>query len=284
MAEEIRNSLQSTINEFSTATDDSLALSADAPAKSPTTEAIEQEAPNTELANIASNEDVTMQPEPVAESVNHAASVSVEVPAPEVSSEPVAEQVVEVEAAVQVPTEELEETLAREVQEIAASVSVATEPAAAKDTKVESEVVIEEKPVNVAPVLDAEPASKPIVMIVDDSPTIRKLVSMTLSKNGFEVITANDGVDALKLLARQRPDIILTDINMPRLNGYKLCKFVKKQAKTKLIPILMLSAKDGVVDKMKGKMAGANGFISKPFESADLVHQVRQQLLSATNV
>ena len=98
------------------------------------------------------------------------------------------------------------------------------------------------------------------------------------------MIAAKDGVDALKLLTQQRPDIILTDINMPRLGGYKLCRFVKKQPKTKLIPVVMLSGKDGVFDKMKGKMAGANGYITKPFESADLVHQVRQQLLAAAGV
>ena len=115
----------------------------------------------------------------------------------------------------------------------------------------------------------------PLVLAVDDSPTIRKLVAMTLEREGFEVITAADGLEALQLLSEHMPDIILSDVNMPRLDGYKLCRFVKKHDRTKHIPVVMLSGKDGVFDKLRGKMFGCGDYITKPFETADLVDKVR---------
>ena len=118
-------------------------------------------------------------------------------------------------------------------------------------------------------------AAKPLVLTVDDSPTIRKLVTMTLSREGFEVVSAADGIEALTLLAERVPSIILSDINMPRLDGYKLCKFVKRNQGTKHIPVILLSGKDGVFDKMRGKMSGCDGYITKPFESNDLLEKVR---------
>ena len=122
---------------------------------------------------------------------------------------------------------------------------------------------------------ELESNEKPFVLAVDDSPTIRKLVSMTLSRAGFEVVAAADGVEALTLLADRAPSIILSDINMPRLDGYKLCKFVKRNQGTKHIPVILLSGKDGVFDKMRGKMSGCDGYITKPFESNDLLEKVK---------
>ena len=119
---------------------------------------------------------------------------------------------------------------------------------------------------------------KPVVLAVDDSPTIRKLVSLTLTGAGYEVITASDGVEALTMLNDRIPDIVLSDINMPKLNGYKLCKFIKKHEAWKSIPVVMLSGKDGLFDKMRGKMNGCDDFISKPFESEDLIAKVREHL------
>ena len=98
---------------------------------------------------------------------------------------------------------------------------------------------------------------------------------MTLSRAGFEVVAAADGVEALTLLADRAPSIILSDINMPRLDGYKLCKFVKRNQGTKHIPVILLSGKDGVFDKMRGKMSGCDGYITKPFESNDLLEKVK---------
>lgn len=101
---------------------------------------------------------------------------------------------------------------------------------------------------------------------------------MTLTKRGYDVKTAPDGVSALEQIAACRPELILMDIKMPRLDGYQLCKLVKKHAKTNTIPVIMLSGKDGVFDKMRGKMVGCDSYITKPFESAELVRKVSQYI------
>ena len=133
-----------------------------------------------------------------------------------------------------------------------------------------------------SPESTAEDASfggdKPLVLSVDDSPTIRKLVSMTLSLNGYEVVTADDGIAALNLLSEIKPDLIVSDINMPRLDGYKLCKFVKKHKDTRRIPVILLSGKDGVFDQVRGRMSGCNGYLTKPFDSTELLTHVQKHL------
>ena len=120
-----------------------------------------------------------------------------------------------------------------------------------------------------------EAGDKQTILTVDDSPTIRKLLAMTLEREGFDVVQAQDGVEALVKMSECNPAMILSDINMPRLDGYKLCKFVKKHAKTKHIPVIMLSGKDGVFDKLRGRMSGCDGYLTKPFESKDLLEKIR---------
>ena len=121
----------------------------------------------------------------------------------------------------------------------------------------------------------AKAGEKLTILTVDDSPTIRKLLAMTLEREGFDVVQAQDGVEALVKMSECNPAMILSDINMPRLDGYKLCKFVKKHAKTKHIPVIMLSGKDGVFDKLRGRMSGCDGYLTKPFESKDLLEKIR---------
>ena len=121
----------------------------------------------------------------------------------------------------------------------------------------------------------AKAGDKLTILTVDDSPTIRKLLAMTLEREGFNVVQAQDGVEALVKMSECNPAMILSDINMPRLDGYKLCKFVKKHAKTKHIPVIMLSGKDGVFDKLRGRMSGCDGYLTKPFESKDLLEKIR---------
>lgn len=116
------------------------------------------------------------------------------------------------------------------------------------------------------------------VLVVDDSPTVRKLVTMTLEKNGFTVASAPDGVVALKSIAELKPRLILLDINMPRLGGYQLCKLIKKHESTKHIPVIMLSGKDGMFDKVRGKFVGCDDYITKPFDPDVLVEKVSTQL------
>ncbi len=116
------------------------------------------------------------------------------------------------------------------------------------------------------------------VLVVDDSPTVRKLVTMTLEKNGFTVASAADGVLALKSIAELKPRLILLDITMPRLGGYQLCKLIKKHESTKHIPVIMLSGKDGMFDKVRGKFVGCDDYITKPFDPDVLVEKVSTQL------
>ena len=116
------------------------------------------------------------------------------------------------------------------------------------------------------------------VLVVDDSPTVRKLVEMSLERNCFRVVHAFDGVAAIKEIARQNPSLILMDVNMPRLDGYQLCKLVKKHETTRHIPVVMLTSKEGVFDKLKGRLVGCSGYIAKPFSPEELVTAVEQFL------
>lgn len=116
------------------------------------------------------------------------------------------------------------------------------------------------------------------VLVVDDSPTVRKLVAMTLEKRGYRVVTAFDGVAAIKEIAAQNPGLVLMDCNMPRLDGYQLCKLVKKHDSTRHIPVVMLSGKDGVFDRLRGRLVGCAGYIPKPFVPEALAEAVAQYL------
>ena len=133
-------------------------------------------------------------------------------------------------------------------------------------------------------VVDAPPAfAQPVktILVVDDSPTVRKLVAMTLEKRGFKVVSAFDGVAAIKEIAAHNPALILMDINMPRLDGYQLCKLVKKHETTRNIPVVMLSGKDGMFDRLRGRLVGCSGYITKPFVPDVLVEAVEEYLAQA---
>jgi twitching motility two-component system response regulator PilG len=121
-----------------------------------------------------------------------------------------------------------------------------------------------------------KPRSKATILVVDDSPTIRKLVSMTLESRGYCVVVACDGVDGLAKMQEGVPDLILSDISMPRLDGYQFCKVVKSNKETKHIPVIMLSGNDGLFDKVRGKMAGSSNYITKPFEPNHLVKEIEK--------
>jgi CheY-like chemotaxis protein len=116
------------------------------------------------------------------------------------------------------------------------------------------------------------------ILVVDDSPTIRKLVAMTLGKRGFEVIAAADGMEALARINDGAPDLILLDITMPRMDGYQLCRTIKGNSSTDQIPIVMLTGKDGFMDKVRGRMVGSEGYLTKPFQPNELVQMVEQHV------
>ena len=113
--------------------------------------------------------------------------------------------------------------------------------------------------------------NRSLILAVDDSVTVRKVVALTLEHKGYRVLTANDGMEALAMLNEHRPDLILLDITMPRMDGYQVCKVIKQNPYTKGIPVLMLSGNDGFFDKMKGKLAGATDYLTKPFKEEALL-------------
>ncbi len=118
----------------------------------------------------------------------------------------------------------------------------------------------------------------PMVLVVDDSPTVRKIVQLTLQRERIEVVTASDGLSALAAVADTQPDLILLDIMLPRMDGYNICQVVRKSMQYRDLPIIMLSGKDGLFDKMRGKLAGSTEYITKPFDSSELVQTVKRYL------
>ena len=108
------------------------------------------------------------------------------------------------------------------------------------------------------------------VMIIDDSNTIRRTAETLLTKAGCEVITAIDGFDSLSKIADNNPDVIFVDIMMPRLDGYQTCALIKNNSQFRHTPVIMLSSKDGLFDKAKGRIVGADDYLTKPFSKTEL--------------
>jgi len=114
------------------------------------------------------------------------------------------------------------------------------------------------------------------ILIVDDSPTIRKLVGMTLRKRGYRVMEAGDGREAIEVMqADGFPDLFVLDVTMPRMDGYTLCRAIRDNPTTALTPVIMLSDRDGFLDRMRGRMAGSNQYLTKPFQPDVLVNAVQ---------
>ncbi|MEO6655609.1 MAG: response regulator [Pyrinomonadaceae bacterium] len=129
-----------------------------------------------------------------------------------------------------------------------------------------------------AEALNLMPKGKTI-LIVDDSPTVRKLISGKLEKSGHNVVCAVDGVDALARLDEGLPDLVLLDITMPRMDGYEVCKRIRSNPDAKDIPVVMISGKDGFFDKVRGRMAGTTGYVTKPFGPETLMKALETYLL-----
>jgi twitching motility two-component system response regulator PilG len=118
------------------------------------------------------------------------------------------------------------------------------------------------------------------VMVIDDSKTIRRTAETLLAKEGCEVITAEDGFDALSKVADHRPDIIFVDVMMPRLDGYQTCALIKNNADFKATPVIMLSSKDGLFDKARGRIVGSDEYLTKPFSRAELLGAIEQHAVT----
>lgn len=114
------------------------------------------------------------------------------------------------------------------------------------------------------------------VLVIDDSNTIRRSAEIFLKQGGHEVMLAEDGFDALAKVSDYQPHLIFCDILMPRLDGYQTCAIIKRNAKFSGVPVVMLSSKDGVFDKARGRMVGAQDYLTKPFTKDQLLQAVQQ--------
>lgn len=121
------------------------------------------------------------------------------------------------------------------------------------------------------------------VMVIDDSKTIRRTAESLLKKVGCEVITAIDGFDALAKIADTHPSIIFVDIMMPRLDGYQTCALIKNNSALKQTPVIMLSSKDGLFDRAKGRIVGSDQYLTKPFSKDELLSAIRNHVDVSAN-
>ena len=113
------------------------------------------------------------------------------------------------------------------------------------------------------------------IMVIDDSSTIRRSAEIFLGQAGYQVILADDGFDALAKINDYHPNLIFCDILMPRLDGYQTCALIKKSAKFRDTPVVMLSSKDGLFDRARGSIVGSNEYLTKPFTKDSLLKTVR---------
>jgi len=128
----------------------------------------------------------------------------------------------------------------------------------------------------------ADTAPKLKVMVVDDSKTIRRTAETLLSKAGYQVFTASDGFSALAEIVDHQPDIIFMDIMMPRLDGYQTCALIKNNEKFHNTPIIMLSSKDGLFDRARGRIVGSDKYLTKPFTKEELLGAIQEYVVGYT--
>ncbi len=120
------------------------------------------------------------------------------------------------------------------------------------------------------------------VMVIDDSKTIRRTAETLLKKEGCVVVTATDGFEALSKITDQEPDIIFVDIMMPRLDGYQTCALIKHNQVFKHTPVVMLSSKDGLFDKARGRIVGSDQYLTKPFTKEELLGAIKRHVKKAS--
>jgi twitching motility two-component system response regulator PilG len=121
------------------------------------------------------------------------------------------------------------------------------------------------------------------VMVIDDSNTIRRSAEIFLKSSGCQVILAEDGFDALAKISNEHPDLIFVDIMMPRLDGYQTCSLIKRNARYKTTPVIMLSSKDGLFDRARGRMVGSDQYLTKPFTQETLLEAVQVYAAQSRN-
>lgn len=120
------------------------------------------------------------------------------------------------------------------------------------------------------------------VMVIDDSKTIRRTAETLLKKAGCDVVTAIDGFEALAKITDQNPDVIFIDIMMPRLDGYQTCALIKKNNNYKNTPVILLTSKDGLFDRARGRIVGSDRYLTKPFTKDELLGAIKEHLVTAS--
>jgi twitching motility two-component system response regulator PilG len=128
-------------------------------------------------------------------------------------------------------------------------------------------------------VSEPKPLAGMRVMVIDDSNTIRRSAEIFLLQAGCQVVLAEDGFDALAKITDHQPDLIFVDIMMPRLDGYQTCALIKKHSKYRVTPVIMLSSKDSVFDRARGRMVGSDEYLTKPFTKESLLRAVQDHVV-----
>lgn len=126
--------------------------------------------------------------------------------------------------------------------------------------------------------LSATPIRSKKILLIDDEPIIVKLVSSRLQANGYDVITASNGQEGLQKARTEQPDLIILDVMLPKMDGYRVCRLLKYDDKYRRIPIIMFSARVQTEDQEKGMMAGADAYLTKPFNPQTLLGKIEELL------
>ncbi len=133
--------------------------------------------------------------------------------------------------------------------------------------------------VEMASVVDEDNSSKSTkILVVEDSSTTRKVITITLKRNGYEVVEAADGLEALTKVSETHPDLILLDVMLPKMDGYEILSILRNNPEFKTIPVIMLTSKDGFINKMKGKIAGSAAYLTKPFDPEKMINEIKKHL------
>lgn len=133
----------------------------------------------------------------------------------------------------------------------------------------------------ILPVEQKAPFAGITVMVIDDSKTIRRTAETLLSKAGCDVVTATDGFESLSRIVESEPDIIFVDIMMPRLDGYQTCALIKRNPQYRDTPVVMLSSKDGLFDRARGRVVGSDQYLIKPFTRNELLGAIERHVTNA---
>ena len=129
---------------------------------------------------------------------------------------------------------------------------------------------------NSGAIIEGAVASSLRILVVDDSATIRRSAESMLTKAGYDVVTAENGFEALSKVAQHNPDLIFVDIMMPRLDGYQTCAIIKNNSQYRSTPVVMLTSKDGLFDQARGRVVGSDLYLTKPFTKEELLSAVQQ--------